>query len=114
MKNLFFILAIIAIVGCSNKKGTTTSDSSTTSISKKYGDLGNGYYRNPIIMAGDIADIGLMRVDKDYYLVHYYTVAPGHLMWHSRDLINWEPMAHMFPGNGGGGDISQYGDLFYY
>ncbi|MBB5268746.1 family 43 glycosylhydrolase [Algibacter amylolyticus] len=114
MKNLLFILTMLGIVGCSNNKVTIPSDSSVEVISKKAGDQGNGYYRNPIIMAGDIADVGLMRVDKDYYLVHYYTAAPGHLMWHSRDLVNWEPIGNMWSGKGGGGDISKYGDLFYY
>jgi beta-xylosidase len=53
------------------------------------GDLGNSYYKNPIIVAGDIADIGSIRVGSDYYLIHYYTCAPGRPIWHSRDLIHW-------------------------
>lgn len=112
---MYFLLAPI-IAGCNpagqdSVKSRTKEDQATA---QEYGDLGNGYYRNPIIMAGDIADIGSIRVGDDYYLIHFYTVTPGHLIWHSRDLVNWEPVAHMFPGSGGGGDLSQYGDKFYY
>jgi beta-xylosidase len=78
------------------------------------GDLGNGNFRNPIIVAGDIADIGSVRVGKDYYIVHYYTCAPGHPIWHSRDLVNWEPAGHVFKDRGGGGDLAQYGGRFYH
>lgn len=95
--------------------GAVSSAPATASATEqRYGDLGNGYYRNPIIMAGDIADISAIRIGKDYYLTHFYTVAPGHLIWHSRDLVNWQPIGHMFPGRGGGGDLSKYGDLLYY
>jgi xylan 1,4-beta-xylosidase len=77
-------------------------------------DLGNGMYRNPIIVAGDIADIGSVRTGKDYYIVHYYTCAPGHPIWHSRDLVNWEPAGRVYPDGGGGGDLAEYGGRFYY
>ncbi len=76
-------------------------------------DLGNGFYRNPIIRAGDIADICAIRVDKDYYLVHYYTCAPGRPVWHSRDLIHWEPKVHMTAERGGGGELCYYDGKYY-
>ena len=110
------LLTVAFAAGC-NQNRSDAGRNPTVDVgaaTQKYGDLGNGYYRNPIIMAGDIADIGSIRVGSDYYLIHFYTVAPGHLIWHSRDLVNWEPVGHMFPARGGGGDLSQYGDLFYY
>jgi xylan 1,4-beta-xylosidase len=78
------------------------------------GDLGNGYYKNPIIVAGDIADIGSIRVGGDYYLVNYYTCAPGRPIWHSRDLIHWQPAVHMVKERAGGGDLAVYEGRFYH
>jgi xylan 1,4-beta-xylosidase len=74
------------------------------------GDLGNGYYKNPVIMAGDIADVSVIRVERDYYLIHGYYCAPGLLMWHSRDLVNWEPFRKCQSQGGGGGDLARRGD----
>src|ERR1039458_7723285 len=48
------------------------------------GDLGNGYYRNPII-AGDYADNSVVRVGPEYFLVHSGGQPRGMLVWHSRD-----------------------------
>lgn len=56
------------------------------------GDLGNGTYMNPIL-AGDYADPAIVRVGEDYYMTHSsFTFAPGLLIWHSRDLVNWQPV----------------------
>lgn len=53
----------------------------------------SGTYRNPII-AGDHPDASPMRVGDDFYLTHSsFDYAPGLLIWHSRDLINWRPVA---------------------
>ena len=45
-----------------------------------------------VILLGDYPDPSIMRDGKDYYMTHspfYY--APGFLIWHSQDLMNWEP-----------------------
>lgn len=57
-------------------------------------DLGNGLYRNPIL-AGDYADVAVVRVGADYYLTHCCGNPRGMLAWHSRDLVNWEPYAQI-------------------
>jgi len=50
-------------------------------------------YRNPII-GGDHPDASPIRVGNDFYLTHSsFDYAPGLLIWHSRDLINWRPVA---------------------
>src|SRR3974390_3753217 len=52
-----------------------------------------GTYRNPI-MGGDHPDGSPIRVGDDFYLTHSsFDYAPGLLIWHSRDLINWAPVA---------------------
>ena len=45
------------------------------------------------ILSGDYPDPTVLRDGDDYYMTHspfYY--APGFLIWHSRDLVNWEPI----------------------
>jgi beta-xylosidase len=50
-------------------------------------------YRNPIL-GGDHPDASPIRVGDDFYLTHSsFDYAPGLLIWHSRDLINWRPVA---------------------
>ena len=55
---------------------------------------GAGFYVNPVF-AGDYPDPSILRDGDDYYMVHssfeYY---PGLLIWHSKDLINWNPVAN--------------------
>ncbi|HQS68057.1 MAG: xylan 1,4-beta-xylosidase [Novosphingobium sp. 28-62-57] len=55
-------------------------------------DLGNGMFRNPIL-AGDYADPSILKDGDDYYMTHSsFDAAPGLLIWHSRDLVNWVPL----------------------
>jgi beta-xylosidase len=50
-------------------------------------------YQNPII-GGDHPDASPIRVGDDFYLTHSsFDYAPGLLIWHSRDLVNWRPAA---------------------
>jgi beta-xylosidase len=50
-------------------------------------------YRNPIL-GGDHPDASPIRVGDDFYLTHSsFDYAPGLLIWHSRDLINWRPVS---------------------
>lgn len=51
-----------------------------------------------VILPGDYPDPSIMRDGKDYYMTHspfYY--APGFLIWHSQDLMNWEPLCRVMP-----------------
>jgi len=55
-------------------------------------DIGNGTYLNPIL-AGDFPDPTILKDGEDYYLTHSsFEAAPGLLIWHSRDLVNWSPV----------------------
>jgi beta-xylosidase len=63
-------------------------------------DLGNGYYRNPVMGPG--ADNTVVRVGKDFYA----TAGggwPAELVWHSRDLVNWRPVTRAFHSGYDGG-----------
>lgn len=48
------------------------------------------------ILAGDYADPSIMRDGKDFYLTHsMFNYNPGFLIWHSQDLVNWEPVCRV-------------------
>lgn len=52
-------------------------------------DLGDGHYLNPIL-AGDHPDPTILKDGDDYYMTHSsFEAAPGLIVWHSRDLVNW-------------------------
>ena len=75
-----------------------------------------GHYANPIF-PGDYPDPSILRDGEDFYLVHssfeYY---PGLLIWHSTDLINWEPVTnalHKYVGSVWAPDLVKYEGKYY-
>lgn len=55
-------------------------------------DLGDGRFLNPIV-AGDHPDPSIIREGRDYYMTFStFDAYPGLLIWHSRDLVNWQPV----------------------
>lgn len=55
--------------------------------------MGNGRYLNPVL-AGDYPDPSVLKDGDDYYMTHSsFDASPGLLIWHSRDLVNWQPLA---------------------
>jgi xylan 1,4-beta-xylosidase len=55
-------------------------------------DLGNGFFLNPI-MSGDHPDPSILKDGDDYYMTFSsFDAYPGLVIWHSRDLVNWEPI----------------------
>lgn len=51
-----------------------------------------------VILSGDYADPTIVRDGPDYYMTHspfYYM--PGFLIWHSQDLVNWQPVSRVVP-----------------
>ena len=59
-------------------------------------DLGNGYYKNPV-NCGGWGDPTVVRVGSDYYLAH--TPDNEVMIWHSRDLVNWQPVCRQSIGS---------------
>lgn len=46
-----------------------------------------------VIIKGDYPDPTIMREGEDYYMTHSpFSYKPGFLIWHSKDLVNWEPV----------------------
>ncbi len=57
-----------------------------------FGDLGNGFYLNPVF-PGDYPDPTVLRDGRDYYMTHTpHDNKPGLIVWHSRDLVNWRAL----------------------
>ena len=59
-------------------------------------DNGDGTYKNPIIFA-DYSDPDVVRVGDDFYLVaSSFSCSPGLPVLHSKDLVNWKIIGHVF------------------
>lgn len=59
-------------------------------------DQGDGTYRNPVIYA-DYSDADVIRVGDDYWMVaSSFSHFPGIPVLHSRDLVNWEIVGHVY------------------
>src|SRR4051812_43532662 len=60
-------------------------------------DLGNGTYKNPVLHA-DYSDPDAIRVGEDFWLAaSSFNHVPGLPILHSKDLVNWELVAHALP-----------------
>lgn len=59
-------------------------------------DNGDGTYKNPIIYA-DYSDPDVIRVGDDFYMVaSSFTCQPGIPVLHSKDLVNWTIINHVY------------------
>ncbi|SFD54062.1 Beta-xylosidase [Chitinophaga sp. CF118] len=57
-------------------------------------DLGNGYYKNPVLNA-DYSDPDVCHAGNDYYLISSsFNEAPGLPVLQSKDLVNWQIIGH--------------------
>jgi len=60
-------------------------------------DQRDGTYRNPVLHA-DYSDPDVVRVGRDFWMVaSSFSHVPGLPVLHSRDLVNWELVAHALP-----------------
>lgn len=111
MKPLFFLLLFFSFCGNCLAEQDTTPD-----LINKQGDLGNGYYLNPIL-GGDYPDPTILREGDDYYMTHSaFEYLPGLVVFHSTDLVNWEPISaglETYLGSVWAPDIVKHGDKYY-
>lgn len=79
-------------------------------------DLGNGFYRNPVL-DGDYADPAVFREGDTYYLTASTgEYRPGLAIFQSKDLVNWKLLCHPlhnFTGSVWAPDILKYGGKYY-
>jgi beta-xylosidase len=94
-KFLFSALALTTIAGfgtCGAQNTDFISGWARGIEGQRRADLGDGSFLNPVL-AGDRPDPSVVKHGKDYYMVHSsFGGVPGLLVWHSRDLVNWEPV----------------------
>ena len=73
-------------------------------------------YTNPIL-GGDYPDPTIMREGSDYYMTHSaFDYQPGLTVFHSRDLVHWQPVSYAlktYLGSVWAPDICKYQDKYY-
>lgn len=69
----------------------------TATVSRVWvADNGDGTYKNPILHA-DYSDPDAVRVGDDFYMTaSSFNAAPGLPILHSKDLVNWSLIGHVF------------------
>lgn len=70
-----------------------------------------------VILRGDYPDPSVVRDGADYYMTHSpFVYSPGFLIWHSKDLINWEPVGRALTSHTGSAmapDLVKHNNRFY-
>ncbi|MBP5765183.1 MAG: family 43 glycosylhydrolase [Bacteroidales bacterium] len=73
-------------------------------------------FTNPVI-GGDYPDPTILREGDDYYMTHSaFDYQPGLTVFHSQDLVHWEPVSYAltaYLGSVWAPDISKYQDKYY-
>ena len=92
-----FLLAFITLFPAAKIAKLSLRDGTTHQVSKVWvADQGNGTYKNPIIHA-DYSDPDVIRVGDDFYLVaSSFNCVPGLPILHSKDLVNWTLIGHVY------------------
>ena len=92
--------AVVLVAGLVCLSSCTGSPPHQISFSRQahiltWGDQGDGTFRNPILPA-DFSDPDAIRIGDDFYLVASDFHFVGMQILHSRDLVNWEIIGHVF------------------
>lgn len=97
-------LAFAGLIGC---QAPPTESSATGSL------IGGP----AVILNGNFPDPAILRDGDDYYMTHSHKdMAPGLLIWHSKDLYNWKRLTRALPnavGSIAAPDFIKHGDKFY-
>ena len=90
--------------------------SGTNPEGRRAADRGDGTFLNPIL-AGDHPDPSVLKDGDDYYLTYSsFDASPGLVIHHSRDLVNWTPIASALPRPPAivfAVDIAKHGDRYF-
>lgn len=93
MKNLLIKICLCLLAVC----GVSTGYADEYVSEVWCADLGNGYYKNPVLYA-DYSDPDACRVGDDFYMTSSsFNCIPGLQILHSKDLVNWEIVSAAVP-----------------
>lgn len=93
MKNLLIKMCLCVLAVC----GVSTGYADEYVSEVWCADLGNGYYKNPVLYA-DYSDPDACRVGDDFYMTSSsFNCIPGLQILHSKDLVNWEIVSAAVP-----------------
>ena len=117
------LLAALALVALTTAAGPQPGPAPSPDLTwargvegQRKADLGNGTYLNPI-MSGDHPDPSILRDGDDYYMTFSsFDAYPGLVIWHSKDLVNWEPLGPTLFTNVGSvwaPDLVKHGGRYY-
>ena len=95
----FMRLAVIALLFCSWSQAQepspeTQAEKSASPQQAAWGDLGDGTFRNPVLLA-DYNNLDVIRVGQDFYMIsasHHFMGMP---VLHSKDMVNWTLIARI-------------------
>ncbi len=83
---------------------------------QRIADLGDGTFLNPVF-AGDRPDPTILKDGDDYWMTFSsFDAYPGIVVWHSRDLVNWNPVGPALTkpvGSVWACDIAKHGGRYY-
>ena len=91
----FVLLCLILLYAGASAQ--TPTPAGTRPVSKVWvADNGDGTYKNPVLHA-DYSDPDAVRVGDDFYMTSSsFNFAPGLPVLHSKDLVNWTIIGHVF------------------
>ena len=91
------VTCLLVLPGSTMGQSAQPTPAQQSFVSKVWvADNGDGTYKNPILHA-DYSDPDVIRVGDDYYLVaSSFNAAPGIPVLHSKDLVNWSIIGHVF------------------
>ena len=96
---------------------TVTAGLLTTSCDKQTAPKEQSSQLKKVVFPGDYPDPSIVRDGEDFYMTHSsFTYYPGLLVWHSRDLQNWEPISRAVQDQSYSifaPEICKVGDKFY-
>ena len=98
MAQIFVVIFTLTLLSLATQAQTSSpAGTKDNPVSKVWvADRGDGTYKNPIIHA-DYSDPDAIRVNEDFYMVaSSFNAAPGLPILHSKDLVNWAIIGHVF------------------
>jgi len=109
-KTLWLLMALLACTGAQAAEWKRGIEH------QRVADQGDGTFLNPVL-SGDHPDPSVLKDGEDYYLtLSSFDAYPGLPLWHSRDLVNWQPLGHAINTNVGAiwaPDLVKHGGRYY-